>query len=53
MDNDRGSLTEAIAVQYARLKQPSQALKVANTLKEKKTRDQALEKVRCAGLDPV
>ncbi len=48
MENDRGSLIEAIAVQYARLKQPAQALKVANTLKEKKTRDQALEKVRCA-----
>jgi hypothetical protein len=48
MENDRGSLIEAIAVQYARMKQPTQAVKVANTLQDQKTREQALEKVKCA-----
>lgn len=49
IDADRGSLTEAIAVQYARLNQMTEALKVANTLKEQSTREEALQKVRCAG----
>lgn len=48
MTDDRGSLIEAIAVQYAQLKQPNQALKVANTLQDKKTREQALQQVNCA-----
>jgi hypothetical protein len=49
VDYDRGSLIEAIAIQYAQLQQPTQALNVANTLQEKKTRDQALDRIRCAG----
>lgn len=48
LENDRGSLIEAIAIQYARFKQPAQALKVANTLQAKPTRDLALQRVRCA-----
>ncbi|MEP0871426.1 hypothetical protein NDA01_16580 [Trichocoleus desertorum AS-A10] len=46
--DDRGSLIEAIAVQYARFQQPTQALKVANTLQAKETREQALQAVKCA-----
>jgi len=49
IETDRGSLIEAIAVQYARLNQMPEALKVANTLKEQSTREGALQKVRCAG----
>ena len=49
IETDRGSLTEAIAVQYAQLNRMTEALKVANTLKEKSTREEALQKVRCAG----
>jgi hypothetical protein len=48
IETDRGSLLEAIAIQYARLNQMSEAMKVANTLKEKATRDEAIQKVRCA-----
>ncbi|MBW4540991.1 MAG: hypothetical protein KME43_17915 [Myxacorys chilensis ATA2-1-KO14] len=44
---DRGSFLEAIAVQYAQFKQPAEALKVANLLQEKQTREAALQAVRC------
>jgi hypothetical protein len=47
MSDDRGSLLEAIAVQYHRLRQPTQALKVANTLQDKQTREQALQLIKC------
>ncbi|MEB3294475.1 MAG: hypothetical protein VKJ24_15065 [Synechococcales bacterium] len=49
IETDRGSLTEAIAVQYARLNHMTEAVKVANTLQEKSTREEALQMVRCAG----
>jgi hypothetical protein len=48
IETDRGSMLEAIAIQYAQLNQMSEAMKVANTLKEKATRDEAIQKVRCA-----
>jgi hypothetical protein len=48
IDNDRGSLIEAIAVQYAYFKQPTQAVKAANLLQGKRTRKQALQAVKCA-----
>ncbi|KAM3108645.1 tetratricopeptide repeat protein [Phormidesmis sp. 146-33] len=48
MTDDRGSLLEAIAVEYARLKQPVQAQKVANTLQDKNNREQALQLIQCA-----
>ena len=46
--DDRGSLLEAIALQYAQFKQFDQALKVANTLQAKQTREQALGRIQCA-----
>jgi tetratricopeptide (TPR) repeat protein len=49
IETDRGSILEAIAIQYAILKQPAQALKVANTLQDPQTRSDALAKVRCIG----
>lgn len=47
MENDRGSLLEAIAIQFARFKQVDRALQVANTLKEENTRNQAIQNVKC------
>jgi tetratricopeptide (TPR) repeat protein len=49
IETDRGSRLEAIAIQYTLLKQPTQALKVVNTLQDKQTRSDALAKVKCAG----
>jgi hypothetical protein len=46
--DDRGSLLEAIALQYAQFKQFDQALKVANTLQAQQTREQALGRIQCA-----
>jgi len=46
--DDRGSVLEAIALQYAQFKQFDQALKVANTLQAKQTREQALGRIQCA-----
>ncbi|HBB31238.1 MAG TPA: hypothetical protein DDZ80_28245 [Cyanobacteria bacterium UBA8803] len=48
VDDDRGSLLEAIALQYAQFKQFDQAYQVANRLQEKPTRDQAIERINCA-----
>lgn len=48
IETDRGSMLEAIAIQYARVNRMSEAMKVANTLKEKATRDEAIQKARCA-----
>jgi hypothetical protein len=45
--DDRGSLLEAIAVQYAQFQQIDQALNVANTLQEKPTREQAIGRIQC------
>ena len=47
-DNDRGSLLGAIAIQYARFQQPTQALKVVNSLQDKQTREGTLQAVKCA-----
>lgn len=38
----------AIALQYAQFKQFDQAFKVANTLQEKQTREQAIGRIQCA-----
>ena len=46
-EDDRGSLLEAIALQYAQFKQVDQAYKVANTLQEKPNREQAISRVQC------
>ncbi|HBY77302.1 MAG TPA: hypothetical protein DEG47_09960 [Cyanobacteria bacterium UBA11148] len=46
-EDDRGSLLEAIALQYAQFKQVEQAYKVANTLQEKQNREQAISRVQC------
>jgi hypothetical protein len=47
-EDDRGSLLEAIALQYSHFKQFDQAFQVANTLREKQTREQAIERIQCA-----
>ncbi len=46
-EDDRGSLLEAIALQYAQFKQFDQALKVANTLQEKQLREQTIGRIKC------
>jgi hypothetical protein len=46
-EDDRGSLLEAIALQYAHFKQFDQAFKVANTLQGKQLREQAIGGIKC------
>lgn len=46
-DNDRGSLLQAIAIQYARFNQSAQAMKVVNALQEPQTRGEVLQQVKC------
>ncbi len=47
MENDRGSLLEAIAVQYAEFKQLDRALEVGNKLQEQATRDRVIQRIQC------
>ncbi len=47
IENDRGSFLEAIALQYAQLKQSDRAVQVANRLQEASLRQQVLQAVRC------
>jgi tetratricopeptide (TPR) repeat protein len=46
-EDDRGSLLNAIALQYAQFKQFDQAFKVANALQEKQLREQAIGRIQC------
>jgi tetratricopeptide (TPR) repeat protein len=46
-EDDRGSLLNAIALQYAQFKQFDQAFKVANTLQGKQLREQAIGRIQC------
>lgn len=46
-EDDRGSLLNAIALQYAQFKQFDQAFKVANTLQEKQLREQTIGRIQC------
>ncbi|MBE9160392.1 hypothetical protein IQ265_26745 [Nodosilinea sp. LEGE 06152] len=46
-EDDRGSLLEAIALQYAQLGQGEQARQVANQLQAIRLRQQVLESIRC------
>ena len=47
IESDRGSFLEAIALQYAQLKQSDRAVQVANRLQEASLRQQVLQAVRC------
>jgi tetratricopeptide (TPR) repeat protein len=47
IETDRGSMIEAIALEYARLKRSADALRVANALKDQQTREEAIQKVKC------
>ena len=47
VENDRGSFLEAIALQYAQLKQTDQAVQTANRLQEASLRQQVLKAVQC------
>ena len=46
-EDDRGSLLNVIALQYAHFKQFDQAFKVANTLQEKELREQTIGRIQC------
>ena len=47
IETDRGSFLEAIALQYAQLKQADQAVQTANHLQEDRLRQQVLRNVQC------
>ena len=47
IETDRGSFLEAIALQYAQLKQADQAVQTANRLQEDRLRQQVLQAVQC------
>ena len=47
IESDRGGFLEAIALQYAQLKQSDRAVQVANRLQEASLRQQVLQAVRC------
>jgi hypothetical protein len=46
--NLQSAVLEAIVLQYSHFKQFDQAFQVANTLREKQTREQAIERIQCA-----
>jgi hypothetical protein len=47
IETDRGSMIEAIALEYARLQRSTEAFRVANSLKDKPTREDAVQRVKC------
>jgi hypothetical protein len=45
--DDRGSMLEAIALQYAQLRQGDRALQIANRLEEPRLREQVTQSIQC------